>query len=68
VNRRSSKPWTRFGLTPRPMGRGPAPLGGRLEALAELVAERRDATLAEHAAMLAARTGERRSLDQAWRP
>ena len=29
---------------PRPMGRGPAPLGGRLEALAQLVAERRDAT------------------------
>ena len=46
---------------PRPMGRGPAPLGGRLEALAQLVAERRDATLAEYADMLAARTGERRS-------
>ena len=46
---------------PRPMGRGPAPLGGRLETLARLVAERRDATLAEYADMLAARTGERRS-------
>ena len=46
---------------PRPMGRGPAPLGGRLEALAKLVAERRDATLAEYADMLAVRTGERRS-------
>lgn len=46
---------------PRPMGRGPAPLGGRLEALGALVAERRDATLAEYAALLAERTGERRS-------
>ena len=43
---------------PRPMGRGPAPLGGRLEALAQLVAERRDATLAEYADLLAERTGE----------
>ena len=46
---------------PRPMGRGPAPLGGRLEALGALVAERNDATLAEYADLLAARTGERRS-------
>ena len=47
--------------TPLPMGRGPAPLGGRLEALGALVAERRDATLSEYADLLAARTGERRS-------
>jgi transposase len=43
---------------PLRMGRGPAALGGRLEALAELAAEHRDATLAEYATMLAARTGE----------
>jgi transposase len=42
---------------PRRMGRGPAPLGGRLAVLAEIVAERHDATLAEYAGMLAARTG-----------
>lgn len=47
--------------TPLPMGRGPAPLGGRLAALGALVAERRDATLSEYADLLAARTGERRS-------
>ena len=47
--------------TPLPMGRGPAPLGGRLEALGALVAERNDATLAEYADLLAAHTGERRS-------
>lgn len=43
---------------PRPLGRGPAALGGRLDAL---VAERNGAALAEHAGLLAARTGERRS-------
>src|SRR5688500_2741199 len=32
---------------PRRMGRGPAPLGGGLEVLAALAAERNDATLAE---------------------
>ena len=47
--------------TPLRMGRGPAPLGGRLEALAQIAAEHRDATLAEYADMLARRTGERRS-------
>lgn len=47
--------------TPRAMGRGPAPLGGRLAVLAQLAAERNDATLAEYADLLAARTGERRS-------
>lgn len=46
---------------PRPLGRGPAPLGGRLAVLGALVAEHRDATLAEYAALLAERTGERRS-------
>jgi transposase len=46
---------------PQRMGRGPAPVGGKLDALASLVAERNDATLAEYADMLAARTGERRS-------
>ena len=43
---------------PRPMGRGPAPLGGKLAALAELAAEHRDATLAEYADLLAERTGK----------
>jgi len=48
---------------PRPLERGPAPFGGRLEALAQIAAEHRDATLAEYADMLAQRTGEpRRSL------
>ena len=41
----------------REEGRAPAPLGGRLAVLAEIVAERDDATLAEYAGMLAARTG-----------
>ncbi len=43
---------------PLRMGRGPVPLGGRLEALAALAAEHHDATLAEYADMLAQRTGE----------
>jgi transposase-like protein len=34
---------------PLRMGRGPAPLGGKLEALNQLVTERNDATLAEYA-------------------
>jgi transposase len=42
---------------PLRMGRGPAPLGGRLAALAAIAAEHRDATLAEYADRLAARTG-----------
>src|SRR5215217_8770925 len=47
---------------PEPGGRhGRAPLGGEREALAGLVAERNDATLAEYADLLAARTGVRRS-------
>jgi transposase len=45
---------------PRPPGRGPAPLGGAdPAALAEIVAERPDATLAEYAEALAARVGRR---------
>ena len=43
---------------PRPMGRGPAPLDGDLLLLNQLVAERNDATLAECADLLAARTGK----------
>jgi transposase len=46
---------------PKPRARGPAPLGGEDAALAALVAERNDATLAEYADQLAARTGLRRS-------
>jgi transposase len=46
---------------PRPMGRGPAPLGGAEDVLRALVAEQNDATLAEYAERFAARTGQRRS-------
>ena len=46
--------------TPRPMGRGPAPLGGEATLLNQLVAERNDATLAEYADLLASRTGKPR--------
>jgi transposase len=45
----------------RPMGHGRAPLGGAEDALRALVAEQNDATLAEYAERLAARTGRRRS-------
>ena len=47
---------------PKPPGRGRAPVGGAGEALAELVAERNDATLAEYADLLAERAGVRRSV------
>jgi transposase len=47
---------------PKPGRGGRAPLGGEREALAGLVAERNDATLAEYADGLAERTGVRRSL------
>ena len=47
--------------SPRPRRGGRAPLGGEREALAGLVAERNDATLAEYADLLADRTGVRRS-------
>ena len=46
---------------PRPRRGGPPPIGGEREALAGLVAERNDATLAEYADRLAERTGARRS-------
>src|SRR3954467_9551079 len=46
---------------PRPPRGGRAPGGGEREALAALVAERNDATLAEYADRLAERTGVRRS-------
>ena len=46
--------------SPRPPRGGREPLGGEREALAGLVAERNDATLAEYADRLAERTGVRR--------
>jgi transposase len=46
---------------PKPRRGGRAPLGGEREALAGLVAERNDATLAEYVDRLAERTGVRRS-------
>jgi transposase len=45
---------------PRPPRGGRPPVGGEREALAGLVAERNDATLAEYADLLAERTGVRR--------
>jgi transposase len=47
---------------PKVPARGRAPVGGAAAALAELVAEQSDATLAEYAERLAARAGVRRSL------
>jgi transposase len=47
--------------SPKPRRGGRAPLGGEREALAGLVAERNDATLAEYADLLAERAGVRRS-------
>src|SRR3954465_5578413 len=44
---------------PKPRRGGRAPLGGEREALAGLVAERNDATLAEYADRLPERTGGR---------
>ena len=46
---------------PKPPARGGPPVGGAGEALAGLVAERNDATLAEYADRLAERAGVRRS-------
>src|SRR4051812_49773805 len=46
---------------PRPRRGGRPPAGGEREALAGLVAERNDATLAEYADLLVERTGVRRS-------
>jgi transposase len=45
---------------PRPRRGGRPPVGGEREALAGLVAERNDATLAEYADLLAGRVGVRR--------
>ena len=47
---------------PKQRARGPAPLGGAGAALAALVTEQNDATLAEYAERLAERAGVRRSL------
>ena len=47
--------------SPKPRRGGRAPLGGEREALAGLVAERNDATLAEYADRLAERAGVGRS-------
>lgn len=46
---------------PKPRRGGRAPVGGERGTLAELAAERNDATLAEYADLLAERTGVRRS-------
>ncbi len=46
---------------PKPRRGGRAPVGGAAAALAGLVAERNDATLAEYADLLAERAGVRRS-------
>ena len=47
---------------PKPRGGGRVPVGGQAAVLAELVDEQNDATLAEYAERLAARTGVKRSL------
>ncbi len=47
---------------PKPRGGGRVPVGGQAAVLAELVGEQNDATLAEYAERLAARTGVKRSL------
>ena len=46
---------------PKPRGGGRAPVGGASRALAELVAERNDATLNEYSDLLAGRAGVRHS-------
>lgn len=46
---------------PKPMGHGRVALGGGEDVLRVLVSEENDATLAEYAERLAARTGQRRS-------
>jgi transposase len=46
---------------PKPHDKGQPPVGGEAAVLAELVAARNDATLAEYADLLAGRTGIRRS-------
>src|ERR671913_547331 len=66
VGERTLSGWLRLAReegrrAPKPGRGGRAPLGGERETLAGLVAERNDATLAEYADLLAARTGVRRS-------
>src|ERR671912_540539 len=66
VGERTLSGWLRLAReegrrAPKPGRGGRAPLGGEREALAGLVAERNDATLAEYADLLAARTAVRRS-------
>jgi transposase len=66
VGARTVSGWLRLARSegrrrPRPSGGGRAPVGGAGEALAALVAERNDATLAEYADLLAERAGVRRS-------
>ena len=53
--------WAEGRRGPKPPARGRAPVGGEGVVLAELVAARDDATLAEYAGGLAERTGVRRS-------
>jgi transposase len=67
VGERTLSRWLRAVRTegrrgPKVPARRRAPVGGAAAVLAELVAEQNDATLAEYAERLAARTGVRRSL------
>jgi transposase len=67
LGERTLSGWLRTARTegrrgPKPRASGRVPLGGAGAVLAALVAERNDATLAEYADRLAARTGVRRSL------
>ena len=67
IGARTLSPWLRTARMegrrePRSRASGPGPLDGQSAVLAELVAEQSDATLAEYADRLAARTGIRRSL------
>src|SRR3954462_2559134 len=71
VGERALSAWLRSareggGRDPKRRRGGRAPLGGDREALAALVAERNDATLAEYADRLAERTGVRRSPPAPW--
>ena len=66
VGERTLSTWLRIAReegrrAPKPRRGGRPPVGGEREALAGLVAERNDATLAEYADRLAERTGVRRS-------
>jgi transposase len=59
---RAAREGGRRGAKPRAAAAAAAPVGGAGAALAELVAEQNDATLAEYADRLAERAGVRRSL------